>query len=290
MERLEVLVVDAFADEPTGGRQVAVLPNGDGCSEIQRRAVADELGAAGTVTGTPDGLAYVGADAPGTVIEGAVAGVGALVDAAGESLTVTADDRELEIEVTDEGMPWVETARMDVGSASVEEARVASALGIDVAAVRDVAADLPVGKAAGGGGSLLVPVNFLEHLGRVDPDAGALSTLLEDVGARRAVAFSFDTLRADTDIHTRVLDPAVRGDEQPTGALGVAACGPHLVGNGVFDGERTEIRIECGHFLDRPATITATLDSQPQVTGPAVTAVDGTISVPADSDDEILEV
>ncbi len=289
MERLEVLLVDAFADEPTGGRQVAVVPDGDDCSEAQRRAVADELGAAGTVTGTPDGLAYVGADAPGTVVEGAVAGARALADP-GESLTVTADNRELEVEITDEGMPWVETAQIEVGNASVEEPRVASALGIDVAAVRDVAADLPVGAATGGGGSLLVPVNFLEHLGQVDPDAGALSALLADVGARRAVAFSFDTLGAEADIHTRVLTPAARGGEQPTGALGVAACGPHLVGNGVFDGERREIRVECGHFLDRPATITATLDSQPRVAGPAVTAVDGTISVPTEGDDEILEV
>lgn len=293
MERQQVLVVDAFADEPMGGRQVAVLPEAAGLSGAQCRAVAEELGTAGTVHEDDGELVYVPSDAGETTIEGALAGYTALaergtIDAG--SLAVRTDEGTRRVEVTETGTPWVDAPPMDVAESSVSEEEVASALGIDVASIQDIGADLPVGQASGGGGSLLVPVNFLEHLGRIEPETQSLSGLLEAASLRRVVAFTFDTLTAESDIHARVFDPAAPGGEHPTGAVGIAACGPHLTAHSVFDGERTELHAECGHFLDRPATVTATLEGQPQVTGPAVTTLEGTVSLPADESDDIVEV
>jgi len=58
----------------------------------------------------------------------------------------------------------------------------------------------------------------------------------------------------------------------------------------VFGGERAEIAVESGAFLDRPATVRATVESQPSVGGAALTTLDGDLAVPEDEDDGIIEI
>jgi len=50
METRQVLLADAFADEPLGGLAVAVVPDGDGLSGERLRRIAAEFGAAGALT------------------------------------------------------------------------------------------------------------------------------------------------------------------------------------------------------------------------------------------------
>jgi trans-2,3-dihydro-3-hydroxyanthranilate isomerase len=138
---------------------------------------------------------------------------------------------------------------------------------------------------------VLVPVNFLEHLSRADPAADDLGALLASADAARLCAFTFDTLRNETDLHARFFDPTVEGCERPASGVAVGACGAHLARHAVFDGDRESVRVECGRFLDRPGTIVTTLDEQPQVGGNALTVLDGDLALPPEDDgDGIIEV
>ena len=306
METRQVVLADAFADEPLGGLPVAVVPDGDSLAGGRLRRIATEFGATGAVALRDGAMTYVarkegdrGDEADGAVA-GAVAGGAALierghVDTGTHTMAVdgAAPDgsapAELDLEIEQDrrvGVPLPEQP----DQSTVPTADVAAVLGIDVAALDDVGADLPAARTEGYGGTLLVPVNFLEHLSRADPAADDLAPLLAAVEATRLCAFTFDTLGTETDLHARFFRPGVEECERPASGVAAGACGAHLSRHAVFDGDRESIRIECGRFLDRPGTVVTTLDEQPRVGGSALTVLDGDLALPPDDDDGIIEV
>lgn len=309
MDTRQVLLADAFADEPLGGLPVAVLPDGEGLSSARLRRVAGEFGAAGAVTVRDEELTYVASESVEGFVAGAVAGGAALcergrLDPGTHTMAVegvpasefggeSGDDErgptELEIEIESDRTVAVPLRTLDGDDPTASTADIAGALGIDVAAMEDVGADLPPAHVQAYGGTLLAPVNFLEHLSRADPDRADLAELLADTGSARLCAFSFDTLGNDTDLHARVFDPAVTGCERPASGVAVGACGAHLARHAVFDGDRDAVRAECGHFLDRPGTVETTLEAAPRVRGHALTVLDGTLTLPTEDDDDIIE-
>lgn len=301
METRQVLLADAFADEPLGGLAVAVVPDGDGLSRERLRRIAAEFGAAGAVTLRDGELTYATRGGRDGIIAGAVAGGAALVErghveAGAHSMAIdgTPGDgtvpAELDVEIEQDRTVGVSLPGQQ-GETTAATDNLAAALGIDVAAIEDVGADLPPARVDSYGGTVLVPVNFLEHLSRAGPAADDLDALLASADAARLCAFTFDTLRNETDLHARFFHPTVEGCERPASGIAAGACGAHLSRHAVFDDDRESVRIECGRFLDRPGTIVTTLDEQPQVGGNALTVLDGDLTLPPEDDgDGIIEV
>ena len=296
MERRQVLLVDAFADEPTGGRQIPVLPSGGDLSESQRVTVAEEFRSPGVATVQDGQVVYTEDGQRHATIEGGIAGLASLFERGyfdTGTQEITAGNRSRSVEIDSDGTVWIETEPQAVTDSAATEGTIADALGIDVAALRDVGADLPIASVSGRGGSLLVPVNFFEHLSGADPDGAALADLLASEGATRLFVFTFDTLAAESDAHARVFDTVGRASscvERATSGAAAVALGAHLSGQSVLDADRTAIRIECGHVLDRPATMQVTLEDAPSVGGRAVTSLDGEMVLPDEDPDDIIEV
>lgn len=300
MERQQVLLVDAFADRPTGGRQVAVLPN-NSATASQRAAVGSELQTSGVVTYDDGELEYTDCDGSQAVISGAVAGYAALSNrglivpsehdfhVAGES--VDAAD-PFPVELTEDGHVTVSLPATTVRELDTESADLADALGVDRATLQDVGADLPAARTDTFGGTVLVPINFLQHLSAASPDYRAIVDILGAEDASRLVAYTFDTLESHTDVHARVFDPTAPRNERPASGVAGAACAAHVGSYEAFDGERAEIAIESGRFAGRPSTMRATVSTDAQVTGGALTVLDASLAVPADegTDDDIIEV
>lgn len=293
MQRQAVLLVDAFADEPTGGRPVAVDPGGE-LSETQHHRVASELGTSGVVSVDGDTISYTDCDGSQAVVSGATAGLAGLYNrgaldpgmyelAAGES-------EAIEVNLDKHGTVTVHLPTAAPEPPAVDVDWIADAIGVDVATLEDVGADLPAARVDSFGGTLLVAVNFLEHVSGASPDRGTVAHLLDAADCRRLVAFTFDTLVAETEVHARVFDPEARDCERPASGVGVAACTAHLAEHAVFDGEREEIGVESGAFIDRPSTVRATVEAEPSVGGTALTTLDGELAVPEDDDDDIIEV
>jgi trans-2,3-dihydro-3-hydroxyanthranilate isomerase len=295
MDTRQVLLVDAFATEPLGGVPVVVLPDGQDCSTAQLRRIASEFEASSVVTPGEDGLRRTGtAQADGTV-SAAVAGGAALVerdvlDDGTHPIETDWLDDPLEVTVESDLRAEVATPAQKAQSVSASTDEIAGALGMDPAVMDDVSADLPIAKCAFAGGTVLVPVNFLEHLSSAEPAPARLRELLAAEDATRLCAFTFDTIERDTDVHARVFDPAATDFERPASGLASAACGAHLARHPVFDEDRESVRIEWGRFVDRPGTVETTLEAEPSVSGTALTVLDSTIGVPPEDDDDIIEV
>jgi trans-2,3-dihydro-3-hydroxyanthranilate isomerase len=285
METRDLLVVDAFADELLAGVGIPLLPDGSSLTDRQVRAIAQEVGAPAAVTYRDGELRHVPQVGHGAPVAAAVAGCVGLAERddiepgtrtlthpeGGSSSVELAADRTVTVE-----------ADQTVGPAGVDSATAADALGLSTEAVTDV--DLPVGRAEGAGGSLLVPVAFLDGLGDISPAPGAIADLLGDDG--RLVAFTFDTLAAGTDLHTRVFEPSAGGERAASG-VGAAGCVQYLADRDAFDGEESSLRVESGQFCDRPATLEVALDSG-AVSGRALLGLAGSVNLPPDDDDDII--
>lgn len=281
---MDVLVVDAFATEPMAGRPVAVFPDAD-LTDGQYRAVADELGAAGALAATSDGLYAVGARADVAL---AVAS-GALVERGREPGSATVrGHRELAVELAADGTVTVALPAAESRPVEVASTEVADALGIDRAALADVGADLPLARVSAGAGYLAVPVNFMEHLGGADPDREWVAGILDEVDAEAVYAFSFDTLAAEVDWHARVV---TREGEVAASARAAAATARYVLRQGALDAGRDSLVAASGHFIDRPSRVRVVLSGDaPEVAGTSLTVFDGTVTVPEPDDDDILEV
>jgi predicted PhzF superfamily epimerase YddE/YHI9 len=287
METRDLLVVDAFADELLSGVGIPLLPDGSSVTDGQLRAVADEVGAPAAVTRREDELRHVprvGHGAPVAAAVAACVGLAERGDLEPGTHTLTSPDGDTSTVELDADRTAAVESEQAVESAGVDSATAADALGLPAEAVADV--DLPVGRADGAGGSLFVPVMFLEGLGNASPSPGAVADLLGD--DERLFAFTFDTLAAETELHARVFEPAAGGELAASG-VGTAGCAQYLAAQNAFDGEKERVRVESGRFRDRSATLDATLESG-TVAGRALLGFAGTVNLPPDDDDDIIVV
>jgi PhzF family phenazine biosynthesis protein len=182
----------------------------------------------------------------------------------------------------------------EIREVEVEYDRLGSALGIDPAAMRDVGADLPVAYASTGLPFLVVPVNFLEHVGNADPDMGAIENLSGAFGVAGVYVFTFDTLDAESTLHARMFAPGAGVPEDPVTGTASGAVGAYLDRFGAFDPTPEEMCFEQGHFLDRDGFVRveaseATTAGRVRVGGTAAVALDGELVVPEMETDDIVE-
>lgn len=318
METRRALLVDAFTDEPLAGNVAGVVPNAEGLSEDQMGRIAAELGASETafltepsadsdadrriryftpttevdLCGHATVASYAALAADGAIGDGAVDGDATGAETVGDApIEETLETNVGDLTITVDGdTVWMRQNSPTVRRVDVGIERLGAALGIDPAALRDVGADLPVAVASTGLPFLVVPVNFLERLGEADPDTDAVVTLSEEFDVAGVYAFTFDALDAESTVHGRAFVPALGVDEDPVTGTASGACAAYLREVAAFDDEfPEELRLEQGHFLDRPGRVRVRLDGDDvRVGGASAVSLDGEIRIPDADDDDLI--
>jgi len=300
METRQALLVDAFTDEPMAGNPAGVLPDASDLADDQLQAVAAELGASETAFVVPSEAAdrrlryftpetEVDLCGHATVAAHAYLFERAVIDDGTHTVETDAGVFDIELEI--DGTVWMEQADASVRRADVSHEEAADALGVDVASLRDVGADVPISRSSTGMPFLLVPINYFEHLSNADPDMGAVAELCEREDCEGLYAFTFDTIDGDSTVHARAFAPLAGITEDPVTGTAAGALGAYLRRHNVLDGEFDEIVVEQGHFLDRPGTVRVETDGdEVRVGGRAVTTLDGDLVIPDPEEDDILEV
>ncbi len=263
-----VLLVDAFTDAHLAGNVAGVVPDAAGLSDDLLGRIAAELGASETAfvtpaDGTPDADRRIRYFTPTTEVDLCGHATVATYAALFADGTLDAGDHvahtnvgNLTITVTESGHIWMRQASPTVEPVDADLGRIATALGVDPAALRDVGADLPVAVASTGLPFLVVPVNFLERLGEADPDMNAIETLSAEFDVAGVYAFTFDALEAESTLHGRAFAPAAGVPEDPVTGTASGAVGGYLRAIDAFDGEfPDELRFEQGHFIDQPGYV-----------------------------------
>jgi PhzF family phenazine biosynthesis protein len=291
------LLVDAFADAPLSGNAAGVVPDAEGLSEGRMQAVARELAVSETAFLLPAADAdrrvrfftptrEVDLCGHATVASHALLHADGVVEPGEHSLATAAG--EVTVTVEDDGTTWYAADRPSVREVDLDYEAAAEALGVPPVALREVGRDLAPAVAEAGFPWLLVPVTYLEHLGAADPDPGAVTALADAHDAEGVYAFTFDALDPDSTLHARAFAPGAGIPEDPVTGTASAGVATYLRSRGAVDATG-ELRLEQGHFVDRPGLVRVQVEGTVRVGGRAAVALDGTVRVPPGDDDEIIE-
>ncbi len=298
MQTTRILQVDAFTDDPLSGNAAGVVPDADGLSDDQMGAIAAEMAVSETAflrssEAADRRLRYF---TPTQEVDlcghATIATFAHLHDEGLEPGTTTVETNAgvLEIDLEADGTVWMTQETPRVRQVDVDYGRVADALGVDREALEGSSADLPLSVASTGLPFLIVPITYLSDVGTADPDLAAVESLTDEVDATGVYLFTFDTLEGESTLHGRMFAPGAGVPEDPVTGTASGAVGAYLDHVGAFDDEfPEELRLEQGHYVDRPGLVRVRVDSSVQVGGRAVTALDGSLVVPEDEADEILE-
>ncbi|MFB6087436.1 MAG: PhzF family phenazine biosynthesis protein [Haloarculaceae archaeon] len=294
-ERRRALIVDAFAEEPLAGNPAGVVPDADDLAGGQMRAIAREINASETafVLEADEADRRIRYFTPETEVD--LCGHATIAthshlfaDGAIEAGTHTlaTEVGVLDIEVEEDGTVWMTQNAPEVREIDLDPRRVADALGIDAGAIVD---DLPIAWASTGLPYVVVPIEFLENLGRADPDGDAIEGIAGEFDATGVYAFTFDTLDGESTLHARMFAPGAGIPEDPVTGTASGAAGGYLRHVGAFDEMPDEMVFEQGHYVDRPGRVRVRVGTEVRVGGSAVEALDGEIRVPEREEDEIIE-
>jgi PhzF family phenazine biosynthesis protein len=297
--------VDAFTSEPLTGNAAGVIPDADGLTDLQMGAIATELGASETAflfssDEADRKIRYFTPTQEVDLCGHATIASHALLfadnDLAAGTYTLETNTGVLTIELTDDGIVWMSQPPAEVEVLDKRELsyqRVAEVLNVDPASLTDIGADLPVARASTGLPFVIIPVNFLEHLGKMDPDMEAVKTLTNEFDVTGVYAFTFDTLETTSTLHGRMFAPSVGVPEDPVTGTASGAAAAYL---DQFEAVDTDNMVfEQGEFLNRGGRVHVEVSAAPtvdgvRVGGHAVITVDGCLLVPERDDSEILEI
>lgn len=298
METIRTLQVDAFTDEPHAGNPAGVVPDADALSTDQMQSIAAEMAVSETafLRSSDDadrGIRYFTPTQEVDLCGHATIGSFAHLHDEGlepGSSTLETNVGTLEIELADDGTVWMTQDAPQIREVDVGYGRVADALGVDQAALEGASADIPLAVASTGLPFLIVPITYLSDLGSAEPDMNAVEAVTEAVDATGIYCFTFDALDRESTLHGRMFAPGAGVPEDPVTGTASGAVSAYLDHFGAFDDDLPEeLRLEQGHYVDRPGLVRARVDGAVQVGGRGVTVLDGSMVIPADEDDEILE-
>ncbi|ELY71067.1 PhzF family phenazine biosynthesis protein [Natrinema versiforme] len=298
METIRVLQVDAFTDEPLTGNPAGVVPNADDLSDDQMQAIADEMAVSETAflrsSETADRQIRYFTPTQEVDLCGH-ATIGTFAHLHEESLatgttTLETNVGTLEIEIADDGTVWMTQDEPTIREVDIGYDRVAEALGVDQAALEGASADIPLAVSSTGLPFLIAPITYLSDVGDAEPDMAAIEALTDAVDAAGVYLFTFDALEPESTVHGRMFAPGAGVPEDPVTGTASGAVGAYLDRFGAFDDDLPdELRLEQGHYVDRPGIVRVRLDDAVRVGGRGVTVLDGSLVVPEADEDEILE-
>ena len=318
---VSVRLVDAFADEPLAGNPAGVVFDADDLTDEQCQSIASELSVSETafLEGSDEAHYRLRYFTPTQEVDlCGHATIGSLVAAyesgrlAAGPKTIETNVGVLDVEVEPDGTAWMTQEAPTVREVDLDYDRVAEVLGVEVAALEGVANDLPLAVASTGLPYLVVPITYLQDVGGADPDMAAVEELTEAVDATGIYLFTFDALDAESTLHGRMFAPGLGIPEDPVTGTASGATGAYLRRFGAFSGdasgtvtagtggdtsvavtidasEPTELRVEQGHYVDRPGFVRVRVDGDVRVGGRGIVSMTGELQVPSVDDDEIIE-
>ncbi|SIS06545.1 PhzF family phenazine biosynthesis protein [Natronorubrum thiooxidans] len=298
MNTTRVLQVDAFTDEPLTGNPAGVVPDADGLSDAQMQSIAAEIAVSETafLRSSERADRRIRYFTPTQEVDlcghATIGSFAYLYDEGLDPGTTTLETNvgDLEIELEDDGTVWMTQDRPQVREVDIGYDRVADALGVEQAALEGASDDIPLAVSSTGLPFLVVPITYLSDVGSAEPDMTAVEALTDALDVTGVYLFTFDALARESTLHGRMFAPGAGVPEDPVTGTASGAVGAYLDHFGAFDDDfPDELRLEQGHYVDRPGLVRVRVDGDVRVGGRGVTVLDGSLVVPADDEEEILE-
>lgn len=287
MTEVAAFKVDAFTERPYGGNPAGVVPDAEGLSEAQMRAIAREMNLSETafvlrptVEGADVRLRYFTPAVEVPLCGHATIAAFHLLVQRGTikpgALHVQTNAGVLAVDVRPDGRVFLASDALSYAPSPLDRAAIARVLGVAPAELLDGAMLVK--------GKLIAPVRGLKTLETMRPDFAAIREASVSHGFQGIAPLSMETRNPDASTHIRYFAPHVGIDEDPvTGTAHMALAG-YLLKTGrmhakcVFLGEQ-------GDFCGRPGCVEVEIggtldDPHVAVGGRAVVVMKGSLVVP----------
>ncbi|WP_433222630.1 PhzF family phenazine biosynthesis protein [Dactylosporangium sp. CS-047395] len=276
--------VDVFASAPLTGAPLTLVPDADGLSDAQLRAIAREFNQSETtfvVTPTRPGATRRLRSFTPTGEEVFGAGHNALGAWLWLADTLLSGDSDtFHQEIGADVLPVYATRAADgrisiameqsppfFGAAAEDRAELAAALGLDESSL---VAGRDARVVSTGAGHLLVPVGSRADVDRVAVHADRLVAVLRGCGGEGCYVYTLEG-----GAYARFFNPAMGIPEDPATGTAAGPLAALLVSDGLAE---SPVVIEQGHAMGRPSRITVTVTgSRVVVEGSGVVSATGTL-------------
>lgn len=301
MKKLLVKKVDAFTDTPLAGNPAGVVHGADTLSDAEMQGIAREMNLSETafiLSPEQEGLDFwlryfTPTQEVGLCGHATLAAYHSLVEE--KVLKLSGANTKFNhgnksgvygVEVRPRGAFEQVMMQMDkpsIGEEHEDPEKLAKVLGIDKKQLHD---ELPCQYM--GHDTIVVPVDGLSTLEKLDPDFTAIAKLLKKEKMEHLLPWTKETQDMGSNYHMRLFAPVVGINEDPVTGVGHARLGAYLVRHKVVKstGGLANLTGEQGHFVGRPGKVTVEVRSEGQVIrevrigGTAVTVLRGEIVLP----------
>jgi trans-2,3-dihydro-3-hydroxyanthranilate isomerase len=291
---LKYFLVDVFADEPLTGNPLAVVPDADGLTAAQMRAIATEFNLSETTflvrpstsaaawrlrSFTPGGVEVGGAghNALGAWIWLAQAG---RVQPSDHPYTqeIGGDLLEVNVALDDQQRVLVsmEQSPPAYGATVSDRAALAAGLGLEP---DDLSATQPAQVVSTGAGHLLIEAASRDAVDRATVDSARLLAVLQAAGGEGAYLYCLHPPRPQSGAvaYARFFNPTVGIAEDPATGTAAGPLAAALVARGIVPDGSTAV-IEQGYRMGRPSRIKIQVAGpRIRIAGQGLVVADGTL-------------
>ncbi|MEK9628425.1 MAG: PhzF family phenazine biosynthesis protein [Nitrospinota bacterium] len=260
--------VDVFSSELFGGNPLAVFLRGEDFKEEQLQKAALEMNLSETTfiypatspeadfdvrIFTPEKeIPFAGHPTLGTAFVLKHAG---LIPADQNQVRLKFKSGLIPVDLQEDGRIFMTQPPGKIVDTLPDKERVAQALGLSV---NNIDSDLPVQTASTGFPALLVPLNSLRAIQRIELNQPLLKELLEEAKVDIVYPFTRQTVHTNYSIHARGFAPFIGIPEDPATGSVAGALGYYL---NEKNPEEKEILIEQGYEMKRPSSIFVEIES-----------------------------
>lgn len=178
----------------------------------------------------------------------------------------------------DSGTLWMDQHPPTFGPTRDPDA-AASALGLDVA---DLDLNFPVQEVSTGLPTIVVPLQSLDALRRLDTDRKRYFELVAETDAKNVLAFCPEARDPSNDLAVRVIAPYYGVPEDPATGSSNGCLAGYLVNHRFFEADKIDVRVEQGYEMGRPSLLELSAQADGNtvnvsVGGDVVPTLDGTL-------------
>jgi len=254
--------VDVFSNELFGGNPLAVFLRGEDFKETQLQQVAREMNLSETTfifspsipeanfdirIFTPEKeIPFAGHPTLGTAYVLRHAG---LIPSTQKNQILNLKAGLIPVNLEENGRIFMTQPPAKILQTIQDVERVAYSLGLHV---NNIQSDLPIQSASTGFPALIVPINSLRAIQRINLNLPLLKELLDEVGVEMIYPFTREIVNSGNSIHARGFAPFIGIPEDPATGSVAGALGYYLNDQ---NSEENEFLIEQGFEMKRPGKI-----------------------------------
>src|SRR3989339_165599 len=271
--KAKAILVKAFTKDKSQGNPAGVVFDTDNLSDDQMIKISAELGFSESAFVQKSEKAdfrlrfFTATQEVDLCGHATIATIHALrkeVKMSGELINIETKAGVLPIEYREDGLIVMTQAEPQFGGSDHNRKEIARLLNISETEILDY----PIKIVSTGTPKLIIAVNSLNTLFKINPDLEGIKKYCREHAAKGFYPFTFETMEKESDFHARQFNPLAGINEDPITGVAAGALGAYVVRHKLMD--KSNFVIEQGYCMNKGGKIFVSIDDSVKVGGFAI--------------------